>query len=203
MPITQHHGTVARVVLLALMVGWTGAVQAQQARDGLDYAYHELKMDDGTTIRYALVLPDGFEASKTYPAFLALPPGPQKEGSVDWGLESFGGEAAARRGWIVVSPRRGRKPRLDRWGQARPRNARRTRHFHPSQDFARRRPRHGKPEGRPGDRVARRGSSSDAEGGVEVSKGSLRRTAFLPLAQRSAYCVLRKGVTQYEVRNTA
>ncbi len=104
MPITQHHGTVARVVLLALMVGWTGAVQAQQAHDGLDYAYHELEMDDGTTIRYALVLPDGFDASKTYPAFLALPPGPQKEGSVDWGLASFGGEAAARRGWIVVSP---------------------------------------------------------------------------------------------------
>ena len=104
MPTPPHDRTFARIVLLALMVGWTGTAQAQQASDGLAYAYHTLKMDDGTTIRYALVLPDDFDASKTYPAFLALPPGPQKEGSVDWGLESFGGEAAARRGWIVVSP---------------------------------------------------------------------------------------------------
>jgi len=104
MPITQHQGTFVRIVLLALLVGCSGVVQAQATHDGLDYAYHELEMDDGTTIRYALVLPDGFDASKTYPAFLALPPGSQNEGSVDWGLASFGGQVAARRGWIVVSP---------------------------------------------------------------------------------------------------
>lgn len=104
MRITPYPGPFARLVLLVLMAGWTGAAQARQAHDGLDYAYHELAMDDGTTIRYALVLPDGFDVAQTYPVFLALPPGLQKEGSVDWGLESFGGEAAARRGWIVVSP---------------------------------------------------------------------------------------------------
>lgn len=80
MPTPPHERTFARIVLLALMVGWTGTAQAQQASDGLAYAYHTLKMDDGTTIRYALVLPDDFDASKTYPAFLALPSGPQKRG---------------------------------------------------------------------------------------------------------------------------
>ena len=104
MPAPPHGSIVTRIVLLALMVGWTGAVQARQVDSRLGYAYNDLEMNDGTTVRYALVLPDGFDAAQTYPVFLALPPGPQKEGSVDWGLESFGGEAAARRGWIVVSP---------------------------------------------------------------------------------------------------
>ncbi len=49
---------------------------------------------------FAVQTPHGFDASKSYPVLLAFAPG----GSVQGGFNSYWGEAAATRGWIVVSP---------------------------------------------------------------------------------------------------
>ncbi len=57
---------------------------------------------DGTSFRYALLVPDGFDSSLTYPILLALPPGDQSLKMVEAGLGYwFGGEQLA---WVIISP---------------------------------------------------------------------------------------------------
>lgn len=68
------------------------------------HEYFDMKMEDGVKLQYAVQLPDNFDASKTYPVLLALPPGSQSQGAVEVGLRMFWGAQAAKRGWIVVSP---------------------------------------------------------------------------------------------------
>ncbi len=68
-----------------------------------DQRYHTLAIGN-QEIRYALILPDGFDPAKTYPAMLALPPGAQDERMVEAGLGRYWEQAAKERGWIVVSP---------------------------------------------------------------------------------------------------
>ena len=68
------------------------------------HEYYTLDLADGSRLLYALVLPDDFVADKTYPALLAMPPGPQTLQMVESGLLRFWGKQAAERGWIVVSP---------------------------------------------------------------------------------------------------
>ena len=58
--------------------------------------------NDGTSFRYALLLPDDFDSSKTYPVLLAFPPGDQSIRMVEAGLGYwFGGEQL---GWVIISP---------------------------------------------------------------------------------------------------
>ena len=57
---------------------------------------------DGTTFRYALLLPGDFDPAESYPVLLALPPGHQSLEMVEAGLSYWGG--GERRGWVVVSP---------------------------------------------------------------------------------------------------
>ncbi|MCB9846889.1 MAG: DUF1223 domain-containing protein [Phycisphaeraceae bacterium] len=58
----------------------------------------------GEEMRYAVLLPEGFDPSATYPAVLALPPGAQDEAMVEAGLGRYWENLARTRGWIVVSP---------------------------------------------------------------------------------------------------
>ena len=59
-------------------------------------------VSDGTAFDYALVLPDDFDASKTYPTLLALPPGDQSLAMVEAGFGYWlGGE---KWGWVIISP---------------------------------------------------------------------------------------------------
>ena len=60
-------------------------------------------MNDGTPLRYTIVLPTVFTPAKTYPVLLAMPPGPQTEAMVEAGLNYWRLEAQ-KRGWIVISP---------------------------------------------------------------------------------------------------
>ncbi len=66
--------------------------------------YHELELQDGEALTYALVLPESFDPEKPYPALLALPAGRQDRAMVEDGLTRYWGQAAAERDWIVVSP---------------------------------------------------------------------------------------------------
>jgi poly(3-hydroxybutyrate) depolymerase len=58
----------------------------------------------GTTVRYKLVLPDGYDAAKTYPAVLVMGGGPQTMATVDRTLDRNFRAEAERRGYLVVAP---------------------------------------------------------------------------------------------------
>jgi pimeloyl-ACP methyl ester carboxylesterase len=87
-----------RVIMMMLLSSFFSPATAQDAQDVA------LTLQDGSTLRYALVLPRHFDAYREYPVLLALPPGPQDRDMVDTGLSRYWGRQAAARDWIVVSP---------------------------------------------------------------------------------------------------
>jgi poly(3-hydroxybutyrate) depolymerase len=58
----------------------------------------------GTSVQYKIVLPDGHDAAKAYPAVLVMGGGPQTMDTVDRTLERNFRAEAERRGYIVVAP---------------------------------------------------------------------------------------------------
>ncbi len=58
----------------------------------------------GTTVRYKVVLPNGYDPAKTYPAVLAFGGGPQTMNTVDSVLNRNFRAEAEKRGYIVVAP---------------------------------------------------------------------------------------------------
>jgi len=57
-----------------------------------------------TTVQYKVVLPDGYDPAKPYPAILALGGGPQTMNTVDGVLNRNLRAEAEKRGYIVVAP---------------------------------------------------------------------------------------------------
>ncbi|HEX4132989.1 MAG TPA: alpha/beta hydrolase-fold protein [Bryobacteraceae bacterium] len=58
----------------------------------------------GITVHYKVVLPNGYDAAKTYPAILAFGGGPQTMNTVDGVLNRNLRPEAEKRGYIVVAP---------------------------------------------------------------------------------------------------
>ncbi len=58
----------------------------------------------GTSVHYKVVLPDGYDPAKTYPAILAFGGGPQTMNTVDSVLSRNLREQAEKRGYIVIAP---------------------------------------------------------------------------------------------------
>ena len=58
----------------------------------------------GTAVHYKVVLPNGYNRTKAYPAILAFGGGPQNIGTVDSILNRNFREEAEKRGYIVVAP---------------------------------------------------------------------------------------------------
>ena len=58
----------------------------------------------GTTVRYKVVLPIGYDPAKTYPAILAFGGGPQTMNTVDNVLTRNLRAEAEKRGYIVIAP---------------------------------------------------------------------------------------------------
>src|SRR6266480_4161031 len=58
----------------------------------------------GTTVRYKVVLPNGYDPAKAYPAILAFGGGPQTMNTVDGVLNRNFRAEAEKRGYIVVAP---------------------------------------------------------------------------------------------------
>jgi len=58
----------------------------------------------GVTVRYKVVLPAGYDATRAYPAIVALGGGPQTMNTVDGVLSRNLGAEAEKRGYIVVAP---------------------------------------------------------------------------------------------------
>lgn len=57
-----------------------------------------------TTVRYKVVLPNGYDPAKAYPAILALGGGPQTMNTVDSTLSRNFRAEAEKRGYLVVAP---------------------------------------------------------------------------------------------------
>ena len=62
------------------------------------------KKVSGMTVHYKVVLPNGYDASKAYPAIVALGGGPQSMNTVEAILNRNFREEAEKRGYIVVAP---------------------------------------------------------------------------------------------------
>ena len=58
----------------------------------------------GTTVRYKVVLPSGYDPAKTYPAILSFGGGTQTMNTVDSVLNRNFRAEAEKRGYIVVAP---------------------------------------------------------------------------------------------------
>src|SRR5215831_16282411 len=58
----------------------------------------------GTTVQYKVVLPNGYDRTKAYPAILAFGGGPQTMNTVDSVLTRNLREESEKRGYIVVAP---------------------------------------------------------------------------------------------------
>jgi predicted peptidase len=58
----------------------------------------------GTTVHYKVVLPNGYDSAKAYPAILAFGGGPQNMDTVDRVLAGNLREESEKRGYIVVAP---------------------------------------------------------------------------------------------------
>ena len=87
----------------ALVIG--GALAALTVHTGASAEVTERIMRvAGTSVSYKLVLPNGYDAAKTYPAILVFGGGPQTMSTIDSALaRNFQAEAEAR-GYIVVGP---------------------------------------------------------------------------------------------------
>jgi len=58
----------------------------------------------GTTVHYKVILPNGYDPGKAYPAVLAFPGGPQTMDTVEGTVERNWREQAERLGYIVIVP---------------------------------------------------------------------------------------------------
>src|SRR5690348_2337602 len=84
---------------LALLVAM--AAVAVSARAEL---LEKTKKVGGTTVHYKVVLPNGYDAAKAYPAILAFGGGPQTMNTVDRVLAGNLRAEAEKRGYLVVAP---------------------------------------------------------------------------------------------------
>ena len=83
----------------------TGVVVAMFAAQPVQAELLEkTKMVSGTTVRYKVALPNGYDPAKTYPAILAFGGGPQTMNTVDSILNRNFRAEAEKRGYIVIAP---------------------------------------------------------------------------------------------------
>ena len=85
-----------RVSLVAVVMFATQPLQAELVE--------KAKKVGGTTVHYKVVLPNGYDPAKAYPAILAFGGGPQTMNTVDNILNRNFRPEAEKRGYIVVAP---------------------------------------------------------------------------------------------------
>jgi predicted peptidase len=88
-----------RLTLSALVVAVVALVVVSPSRADV----RELtKKVAGTTVHYKVVLPNGYDSAKAYPAVLVFGGGPQTMNTIDRALESNFRDEAEKRGFIVI-----------------------------------------------------------------------------------------------------
>jgi predicted esterase len=91
-----HQGGLKTALYMLLLILAAPAARAELLEKSRSVA--------GVTVHYKVVLPDGFDAAKTYPAIIALGGGPQTMNTVDGVLSRNLRAEAEKRGYIVVAP---------------------------------------------------------------------------------------------------
>ena len=86
---------------IALAVVMASAFAIVPARGSV---VEQTKKVRGVTVHYKVVLPDGYDATKTYPGIIAFGGGPQTMNTVDGVLTRNFRAEAEKRGYIVVAP---------------------------------------------------------------------------------------------------
>jgi len=81
---------------LAVSVGWGGSADAE--------VLHQTMQVGSTLVSYEIVLPDGYDAHRAYPAVLGFGGGPQNEQTVDRLVSGSLAPQAEKRGYLVVVP---------------------------------------------------------------------------------------------------
>jgi poly(3-hydroxybutyrate) depolymerase len=89
---------------MMLAVAATAAVAISAAQPLRADDAEKTKKVGGTTVHYKVVLPNGYDPAKAYPAILALGGGPQTMNTVDAILNRNFRAEAEKRGYIVVAP---------------------------------------------------------------------------------------------------
>jgi poly(3-hydroxybutyrate) depolymerase len=89
---------------MMLAVAATAAVAISAAQPLHADEAEKTKKVGGTTVHYKVVLPNGYDPAKAYPAILALGGGPQTMNTVDAILNRNFRAEAETRGYIVVAP---------------------------------------------------------------------------------------------------
>jgi len=87
-----------RILIAAAFLACLSSTTFPQATE-----FHRLT-HDGKVLEYALILPDRFDQTASYPVLLALPPGDQSKQLVVNGLRLYWEPEAKKRGWVVISP---------------------------------------------------------------------------------------------------
>src|SRR6185295_6270864 len=88
-----------------MLVAFAAATVAMLATEPLlAELLEKTKKVGGTTVRYKVVLPNGYDAAKAYPAILAFGGGPQTMSTVDGVLNRNFRAEAEKRGYIVIAP---------------------------------------------------------------------------------------------------
>src|SRR5580692_9233455 len=88
--------------MLAVAVTTAVAMSATQPLHAEQF--EKTKKVGGTTVQYKVVLPNGYDPAKAYPAVLVLGGGPQTMNTVDAVLSRNFRAEAETRGYIVVAP---------------------------------------------------------------------------------------------------
>jgi len=90
-----------RATATALVIGASAVLAAGVASAEL---LEKSMTAGGANVQYKVVLPDGYDPTKAYPAILALGGGPQTMNTVDGVLQRNLRAEAEKRGYIVVAP---------------------------------------------------------------------------------------------------
>ena len=92
---------VSRLIALAVVIAASSMVATQPLHAEL---IEMTKKVAGTTVTYKVVLPNGYDPTKAYPAILAFGGGPQTMNTVDAILTRNFRAEAEKRGYIVIAP---------------------------------------------------------------------------------------------------
>jgi hypothetical protein len=95
---TKNHGFRTGLQLVLLVTALLAAITAEAS------VTEKSMMVAGVEVQYKVVLPDGYDSAKSYPAILAFGGGPQTMNTVDGILSRNLQAEAERRGYIVVAP---------------------------------------------------------------------------------------------------
>ena len=95
----KRHASGSIPLTMALAACLLAAVQPASGEE-----VEKTKKVSGATIHYKVVLPDGYDAAKAYPAILVFGGGPQTMNTVEGTLMRNFRAEAEKRGYIVVAP---------------------------------------------------------------------------------------------------